>query len=253
MLPYVLIATPRSGSTVIQDLFYRLAKDSLGYAENLYQYFTVIPQFISRYEQGEDGIIRMVHRAEHDREWCDVRREKQSRFDALVRNRHRYLIKFFPSDLTRWPNIRDYLNKVYQPLYIDRRNRIRQFISYTARMQIKKSHFEIGSNDTVGRTIVYDPREVDAFKAIVESYLQHRSSNPGTTIFYEDFMELGGDAHALARLSGVTGLIDGIAPVTIPTPYSSPHEGLIVNEDDWLADRGRVQQLFDDLDSKYQS
>lgn len=249
MKPIILAATPRSGSTVIQELFYPLARDLFGYRGDLRQYFTVIPEIKTDYRVDDQGVIRYEGRYEWDREWCDVRVEKPRRLGMLESNAHRYLIKFFPSDVIRWPAIMDHISRNYQPLYIDRRDRLRQFISYITRMQIKRSHFVVGSQDRVGRSVVYRREDLDHFCYIIDCFQKYRSANPGRTILYEDFIAQGGDARALAELANIPLPEDDLPlPSTMPTPYDRSHEDVLINADEWRSDLGWIIDRFAALD-----
>ena len=249
MKPIMLAATPRSGSTVIQELFYGMGRDLFGYQADLRQYFTVIPEIKTTYQVDEAGVITYGGRTEWHGEWCDVRVEKPRRLAMLESSPHRYLIKFFPSDVIRWPAIMDHISRNYRPLYIDRRDRLRQFISYITRMQIRRSHFAVGAQDRVGRLVVYRQEDLDHFCYIIDCFNRYRSANPGRTIFYEDFMAQGGDARALAHLAGIPLPEDGVPlPSTMPTPYEGSHEGVLINADEWRSDLGWIVDRFAALD-----
>ena len=245
--PFILVATPRSGSTVIQELFYQMSR--FRYQGNLHQYFTVIPKFKTVYQISSDDKIYLESRVETQQAWCNVIVEKQRRLALLEQHPHRYLIKFFPSDIANWPVIQKHVRETYQPLFIDRRDRIAQFISYTARMQIGQAHFAKGHSKPIDLPVIYDPATVLEFMEIIKAYHLYRRANPGPVIFYEDFMSCGGDASALARfLPFAVDTLRLAEATTIPTPYPVPHEQVFANQDQWHADRQGIARAFWELD-----
>jgi len=234
----IIVTTPRTGSTVICRMLWNLSKEFYGHKNILYEYFTVTDLYESRYKKIDGCIQSIIPRKRIKHEWCtNYRLEKLKRLLLLIKD-YKYTMKIFPMQLE--PEIVPVIVKNFDLIYLERRDKIRQLLSFSSMMITNVSHYT--SSDSEVKTIEYSPELTDKFFELIEAYHTFKKNNQGITIYYEDFIENGANEAALIKLLNLPIEYFKLSKVeTIPTPYLSENlEDLIVNKGDWLRDRPKI-------------
>lgn len=234
----IVITTPRSGSNLFCQMLGNLAKQHYGYKDNLYEVFTVIPLFKGGFIK-VDGCIKSTGIERTGVKWYESAREEKLKRLQLFENDHNYLMKVFPSDLE--PEIEDMIHNNYDCIYLERKDKVGQLLSLFGLFQTNVSHHKDNSKQI--NEIYYDKKITEDFIAAVAKYNRFKASCPSKypTVYYEDFIANGGNELAVIQLLNLP--ISVYIPeqaATIPTPYLSNIESLIVNKDEWLADKDTI-------------
>jgi hypothetical protein len=237
----ILFTMPRTGSTVVTRLLGNLAEQHYNYANTLIEYFLVAMQYRAEFKEDSNGIVRTMSYVRNNppTQWFENKRQViLDRLELL--GDKLYMIKIFPMDLE--PEVIEYM-KNYDIIYLERRNKIHQLLSFLNMEQTNIAEYKKGDKEV--NTIIYYPPNVDVFFNVhYYPYLEFKKNNPSKypTIYYEDFMELGGDEQSLIKLLNID--IKDYKPQTSEftiTPYTSENlEDLILNKKDWNVDRQRI-------------
>ena len=248
----IIITTHRTGSTLICELLFNIAAQRFKYKNNLDEYFTITTLYNSDYQK-VNGIIRIVSRertsfdrqqATYDSDNVKLTALKLSnrltilnRIE-LLRNDPNYMIKLFSSDFTN--EILDFVVSTYDLIYLERKDKLKQFLSFMGLVQTNVAHYTKDSSSAVNQ-IVYDAKWAKEFIRLDKQYQDFKRAHSGKILYYEDFVELGSDETALIQLLDLP--VENIKKKTIntvPTPYIADLEDLIVNKDEWLKDRDSI-------------
>jgi hypothetical protein len=218
-----------------------LVEQHYNYANTLIEYFLVAPQYRAEFKKDSNDIVRTMSYVRNNppTQWYNNKRQViLDRLDLI--GDKLYMIKIFPMDLE--PEVIEYM-KNYDIIYLERRNTLHQFLSFLNMEQSNIAEYKKGDREV--KSIVYYPPLVDVFFNMhYYPYFEFKKNNPSKypTIYYEDFMELGGDESALIKLLNLD--IKDYTPLVsefVPTPYINEDlEQLIVNKKDWNVDRQRI-------------
>jgi hypothetical protein len=139
----------------------------------------------------------------------------------------------------------------YDIVYLERKDKIKQLISYLCTIQTGIPHytnkfdFPFYSKDrSVDRKIIYDHLVSELFIKNYQKYRQFKDTHVSKypVIYYEDFVQRGANDNALIDILQLP--IDTFKPTivtTIITPYVvSNIEDQIVNKADWNNNRERI-------------
>jgi hypothetical protein len=246
----ILITEPRTGSTLFCQMLGNIAKQHFGYKSNLNEVFTVDPLYKSGYEK-VDGVVRSTGREVAGYQWYESAREEKLKRLALFDNDNNYMIKIFPFDMEHAEvEIKQFVNQ-YDIVYLERRDKLTQLISFLGMTHNRVSHFRTGSSRTINE-IHYDKTWTKFFIKSAQLYKQFKFENLNNhpVVYYEDFMALGGDESAIIQLLNLPLTVnDKEVLKTMPTPYSESNiESLITNKEEWQADRDTiVNELYKTL------
>jgi len=242
----IIVTTPRSGSTLITDLLGNLAKQHSGYKNTLQEYFTITELYNPEYSRIND----IVYCTKLDRKlefWYDNKRDEILKRLALVNNDHNYMIKLFSEDIE--PEVQTMIDDNYDIIYLERRDKLSQYISYMNMIGTNIAHHTVDSK-SIGK-IIYWTKFRDEFIRINDNYFKYKKNHPSKypTIYYEDFIEQGSDEDSLIRLLNLDiKVYNKLSVKTIPTPYESELESLILNKQEWLLDREYiVNELYKNM------
>jgi hypothetical protein len=234
MKPIIICTTPRTGANLVcQQL------GAFGYKNTLYEFFGVQLAYESEFRRINDR-IEITKYEPRDTPWYTSKREVQLERLKLLDNDYNYMIKFFPFELE--PEAIELIKENYSIVYLERRNRLDQFLSWLAMTTTKKSHYRVTDNEAV-EEIVYSKSYANYFIDWLKAYDSFKQDNPSAhpILYYEDYIEQGSNEQALVKLLNLPIQVTTLAKsFTKPTPYKLTPEQLIVNQSDWLADRDEL-------------
>jgi len=230
----IIITTPRTGATLIC----RKLAPMVGYKSNLNEFFFISKHGTNTYEI-KDGIVYVPQNGTvTDSVWWNnsSRQSQLERLNLIKNNLQDYMIKIQTWEL-REPEIKAILNN-FDLVFVERRDKVAQILSYVAMVDtqpvgsafhhlqdtpaVTGFHF----NEFFAKEIIVSLRKYYNFKRTIR--------NP-VTIYYEDFMALGGNEFALAKLLSIPYNENlNTAIDTVETRYAGSKEDLIINKDEWL-------------------
>jgi LPS sulfotransferase NodH len=244
MIKPILFTTPRTGSTLITRLLGNISIQQCEYKNTLHEYFTINSVYKSYYKKNRNGITTLVSQIITNYKWFDSERTIRLNRLQLLDNDYNYMIKLFSSDIE--PEIEHMITQNYDIIYLERRDKIKQLLSWLNLMKTTKAHYSLDDNSSIEQ-IVYDPKLTNIFLSIIERYHQYKKLHPSkfSTIYYEDFIDADNkelfllNHLGLANINHVYDTID-----TKPSPYKQDPEMLIQNDIEWkLAKPGILQFL----------
>ncbi len=242
----ILFATPRSGSTVIGELIGNLAEqcwDSKGW---LGEFFNINPTLVTE-AKIVNGKLYLQRNQYVDKPWClNPYKEKLHRKE-LVDNDPNYVVKFLVSQIENWtvPWVNE---QNFTPIFIERRNKVKQLISFLASIQTNEWYFHKSRQYEPLDKIIYD--EETAIRLLWNlrelKELKRRFENP-ITIYYEDWIEQGGNQRAVVNLLGLS--VDYVETQTdcANTPYLKDSEQLLEHDPKWLEAKDRITKLLNEI------
>ncbi len=242
----ILFATPRSGSTIIGELIGNLAQqlwDSKGF---LGEFFNINPTLVTE-AKVINGRLYLQRNQYVEKNWCnDPYKEKLIR-KGLVDNDPNYVIKFLVSQIENW-TVPWVTHCNFTPIFIERRNKVKQLVSYLASTQTNNWYFhksrqydpleQISYNEETAIRLLWNLRELKNLKC--------RFKNP-ITIYYEDWLEQGGNQKALVNLLGITEPYVETQTDCGNTPYLIDSEQLLERDPKWLEAKDRITKLLNEI------
>lgn len=241
----ILITTPRTGSTLITDLLGSLSKQHYGYKNTLQEYFTITELYYIEYGY-RDNILTTTKLDRKLDIWYNNKREEILKRVKLLNNDYNYMMKLFPEDIE--PEVQSIVD-THDIIYLERRDKLSQYISYMNMIGSNIAHHK--DDSTKVNKIIYWSKFRDEFINIYKNYLIYRDKHPSKypTIYYEDFVEKGSDEQALIDILNLDITeYKKLDIKTIPTPYESDLESLILNKKDWLDDKEYIiNELYKDM------
>ena len=245
----ILIATPRSGSTIIGEQIGNLAEQWWGYKNYLHEYFSVSPYY--RSEISKVGkMLFFEYLGPADGQWCKNPSAERLARKKLLDENTKYMLKVMPGNFKEdWmvPWIKENYN---EPIFLDRRNREAQLLSWMAYRTIKVSHWHRDSENRI-QVIEYKPEWVDEFVDMIKKFkeVQKKFDNP-KTIYYEDWVDGGRDQKTLIKLLGWENQpFVKMITTTQSSPYTANPENLITNKFDWNPARPGILKRLRELDT----
>lgn len=242
----ILVTTPRSGSTLIESLLFNIARQKFGYKNDLLEPFTITELFKAEYVR-ENDIVRIDKFQRVGTKWFDDKRQVKLDFLNLIKDDYNYMMKLFPIDME--PEIMDMLLNHMDVICLERRDKLHQALSWVLLWETNKAHYKKSDPQTV-KSMRYVPfhakemvRHLKAYKEFKETYTGYYD-----VLVYEDFMENGANEDALIKLLNlpvkdyIKSEID-----TKPTPYEKSLEDMIINKDEWIADRDSLIKAINEV------
>ena len=233
----IIVTTPRTGSNLVCEMLYSIAKENFGHKNNLYEYFTITDLHKSTFVK-VDGCIKLDKFERTKNIWFKSRREEMLKRLTLLENDYRYTMNVFPSEIE--PEIIASIYDHYDIVFLERRDKVRQLLSFCTMVMSNTSHYKTA--EKVVDRVMYNAELANIFIRMLDGYFEFKNRNNGPTLYYEDFIAAGGDEAAMVKLLNWT--VDNIPKVNprfVPTPYVSENmEDMLINKDDWLKDRQSV-------------
>ena len=244
----VLIATPRSGSTVVCKLLFNIAHYKFGSKAYLNQFLTISPHYKETFKKENNVIVRDYYIRQKDTFFSDYvnRAFLTKRRLTLMKDDVKYTTKIFTLDFV--PETYNFFNEHFDFVFIERRDKLQQLLSFSTMMTTNKHEFKDGEN--VVEQTYFSMEHALVFVMQQAHYLKIKKLSPDApVIYYEDFMELGGNTQALQTLLNlpIEDIPETIKVDTIPTPYLSNLEDLLINKDEWLLHKSSIAALLDTL------
>lgn len=233
----IIVTTPRTGSNLVCEMLWSVSKENFKHKNNLYEYFTVTDLYKCTFHKVNDCI--KIDKFERTKKvWFDSRRDEMLKRLALLEDDYRYTIKVFPTELE--PEVVEVIQNHYDIIFLERRDKVRQLLSFCNMVLTNTSHYK-NKEKSVDK-VMYDPHLAKVFFEMMDDYFKFKKQNAGPTLFYEDFIELGGDEAALIKLlNWSVKCSDKFNPRFVPTPYVSDNiEDMVVNKEQWLNDRDDI-------------
>lgn len=244
----VLIATPRTGSTVICKMLFNIAHHKFGSKAHLNQFLTISPHYKEMFDK-KDGMIQSVSyvrqkdaffKEYENRAMITTKRLK------LMENDIKYTTKVFSLDFV--PETYTFFKKNFDFVFIERRNKLEQLLSFSTMMTTNKHEFRDGEDFGPNSYFSFD--HALTFFIQQAHYLKIKKMSPDApVIYYEDFMQLGGNTQALQTLLGlpIEDIPETIKIDTIPTPHSNNLEDLLINKEEWLLHKHTIAKLLEHI------
>lgn len=228
-----------------------------GYKNILYEYFGVEQYFRCDYKKTNDRVYLSDYERTN-KKWFESSMDELSYRLSLIDGDYNYMIKVM-SDYPE--HFRDIIETIvttnFDVIYLERRDLIKQLISYLATKQTNISHYSQHPDnvyfhtEAMDKPIIYNKEQADDFIKTIKKYQSFKKQNPSDypTIYYEDFMELGGREPACIQLLNLD--IKDYTPyniITTPTPYKHENsEDHILNKKDWLNDKQRIIDVLQEV------
>jgi hypothetical protein len=241
----VLIATPRTGSTVMVKMLYNIARHKFGSKNYLNQYLTVTPHYREKFDK-VDGVIQSLSYVREKNKFLEDHLYR----DTITKNRlkllegdTKYTTKVFTQDFNG--ETYEFFKKHFDFIFLERRDKLTQLLSFCTMMETNK--FEYRPTEEINNGY-FSFSECMTFFGLMMHYTKIKNLNPNApVIFYEDFMAKGGNTPALLDLLGlpVEDIPKAIKIDTIPTPYQTNIEDILVNKAEWLAAKPTIIKLLE--------
>jgi LPS sulfotransferase NodH len=194
--PYLIFTTPRSGSTWFMFLVSAYLKKKYGYKETLSQFFTNSPLHEFLYlEQG--GVIKVasVRRKETLEEGKNWAMKVEERLRLLQENQYQYLLKVMACDLDHSNKVSEALANNWQWLFLTRRDRAEQALSWCLMLGGFKSHYNVSDDlkDFTCKKVIVQPNWLKDFSRQIKCYEFRKTQYEARTgaaieISYEDLI-----------------------------------------------------------------
>lgn len=242
----LLVTTPRTGSTLIHKLLGNIGKQTADFKNNLNEFFTITPWIDLKYSNFKvfnDTIIglisndtlnnRNIHTENKFLHEIDFVKLYHEKIQMLQDNSFKYMIKLIPYMIDDFTI--NFLNNEYDFIYLERRDKLSQLLSYTTFKNTGITHY-LKDDTTVIDKIEFDPKFLWLLNRIYEDYHKIKQSFPGPTLYYEDLMAERITEESILRCLNMDIKIDN--PLAIQTRSSTyleiDRELLINNPELWL-------------------
>jgi hypothetical protein len=253
----IIYTTQRTGSTIVTESLGNLCMQHYGYKNILYEYFGIDYKFRCEYKKENDKVILSDYERTN-KPWFQYPIDELSYRLSLIDDDYNYMIKV----MADYPDyFKDIIESMvianFDVIYLERRDKIKQLISYLATSQTNISHYSKHPDNVYFHTkemhnpIIYNKEQTNDFIITLEKYSKFKKEHPSKypTIYYEDFMSLGGRESAVIQILNLD--ITDYEPyniITTPTPYKFEDvEEQIINKKDWLSDKQRIIDVLQQI------
>jgi hypothetical protein len=230
-----------------------IAKQHYGYKSILHELFTISPLYRSRYKV-VDGCIQVGLTERLGYRWYDSLRDERLKRLSWIKKDPNYLIKIFPIELE--PEVEEEIVNNYDIIYLERKDRLRQLISFYGMLQKNVAHYrKVNGEDyikenTIG-SIRYNRKQTVSFLKMAMIYQEFKKAYPSKypTVYHEDFVAEGANEQAIVKLLGLPVVDVQLSDaLTVPTPYKADNpEDLIVNQDEWLDHKPNIIRKLNNI------
>ncbi len=246
----ILFATARSGSTVIAQQLAKITFDlwnGKGYLGEAFALYPDRPNFI---EPVEGGLGLIYKNFDYPISFCNTKAEIINAYKermGFLDNNKGYLIKILSDQYH--PVMDSWIRANFTPIFLERRNKLDQILSYMAMQSNGKAHFSLNDQSDINK-IIYKKADVDFLIEQMRLFVKIKSWYDGFVVYYEDWFEHGANEKILCGLIGLSHMSGSVGQSDIPykpTPYSSNPEMLIENKDEWIRDKPSILQRIKGL------
>ena len=239
MIP-LLLATARTGSSIISNLMYQLGKNQVGYKNYLNEFFTVNELFKPTYEIINNVITQTSCPRLNSKWFVSAREERLSRL-MMIADNPKYALKVFPEDLE--PEILDFIKKHYKIIGLERRDKEDQFISFSHMLSTNIAAYS-RDDPTVINSIKIDKKHLSSFISHIRKFKRLQSELEFPVIYYEDFINETDKIKFIADNFNLDYKTLSIDIDSKETPYTADKKEIIENVDDWKIIRSALKILL---------
>lgn len=180
----ILITTPRTGSNIICEKIYNISKLNFNYVSNLNEFFNINDIIQKKYFL-KDSIIQQTEAIRVYKNWAKGEKINiQLERLEMLRANSNYMIKMFPINIH--PAVEEFVTKEYDLIFLERKNKIKQFLSYLALFSEPKQAHNEKNNSYIVKKINFRYERLNEFLWIQAQYEKFKEKYKGKTIFYED-------------------------------------------------------------------
>lgn len=240
----VIVTTARTGAAAIgYDLShiaeaYYGSKNDLGF---LFNVNNIAPYKWKLYENDGKLTLQRLSNKRKTKYWKGTKEEERTARLEVLKQFPQHTFRVLPEDVQQ-PDVWDYIVQNYEPLFLERRNKLRQFISYCGAVQ--------NTGEESIESIKYDATLFDDFVTSLESYYQLKASVPGAkTIYYDQWQT---NHKILFKMLGKEPFdIIQDHDLIKPPNYNGDIWSRISNADEFEADKEQLIRWLSHIDSKY--
>lgn len=246
----LLVTTPRTGSSIICHYLGQIGRQSADYQNNLFEYFDLAPWNNLQYKvfkhfnkniiglETNENIVSLAPNT------FDASTSLDFKFQQLKNNDFKYMIKIIPYKINL--EILDYCNKNYDFIFLERKNKLNQLLSFMAMVDTKISHYRPDTTKIV-KGFKFDFKLVKILDLVMQEYKQVKLNYSGPTIYYEDIFtpEFNFTKLLSALKLDIPLNHELIVPLnTVASPYKLPIEELISNKNDYLSHKQEINEYL---------
>lgn len=240
----VLIGSYRCGSRIVCRLLANIARLKYNHRNNLYEFFDTLPYRYFDYMvvnvHDQPTIVLREFKHLQVRRWTTEQEHETLRLHllGLLQQTGPHTMKVFPNHMNNM--ILNYLNTHYNLIFLERRNKFSQVISFLAMRQMRTTHYKTTDMTVVPR-IVFNVEDYDfIIKNITDFKRLQAKYNQQPTIYYEDFVGLGSNQQALLKLLKIADVLTEPIITTRPTLYQFNEDNIFADTAEWRQNRERV-------------
>lgn len=248
----ILITTPRTGSSLLTHYLAQIGKQTANYQNNLSEFFDNAPWNNLRFKQfkyfGKKiiGLETNQQIIKLEKNAYDSLNDIEYKFNMLKENEYKYMIKIIPYMLD--PKIIQYCFENYNFVYLERRDKFRQLLSYMSIIDSKISHYDINSKEKILK-IRFDTNIVGVLDKLYKEYFKIKNQYPGPVLFYEDIMVPDIKLKNIIEELNINEPID-FRMIEMHSTRTSIYndidlENLIENKDDYLKYKTEIKEMID--------
>lgn len=229
----ILITTPRTGSNIICQKIFNISKLNFDYISNLNEFFNVNSIIQKKYFLKNS----IIHQTEAIRVYSDWAKDEKIKIQLerleMLKINSNYMIKLFPINIHQ--NIEEFITKEYDLIFLERKDKIKQFLSYLSLFsEPKKSHNE-KNNPYIVKKIKFSYERLHEFLYMQKEYNKFKEKYKGETLYYEDLENSMTEENISHALNWTDLKIINHESQFQKTNYIDNIENLIENNDEWIA------------------
>lgn len=239
----ILVSTPRSGSTIVAEKLFNIAKDNFNYIDNLDEFFNITSVMKTDFIFIENKIKKRYSERVFTN-WCNNKKELQLQRLEMLKKNSNYLIKYFPFDID--PEVENFVVNTYDIIFLERKNKIEQFLSFLGLFSEKRYSHNTISNSYVIEKLKYDRDILNSFIYIIQQYNNFKRKYEGKTLFFEDITKIEINEKNISNLLNLNvneNNIKNYKSSLIRTFYKDDPEKIIENYEEWENDKFKLLDL----------
>jgi len=251
----ILVTTPRTGSAIVNKLLGNVGKETANFRNNLNEFFNFSSWVDLKYHNFKlfndivigivisDTVINATVNTENkSKQEIDFVKLHHERIQMLQDNHFKYMIKLIPYMIDDYTI--EFLNSQYDFIYLERRDKLAQLLSYTALKTEGVTHYSKDDTSSIDE-IEFDPKFLYLLDKIYKDYYKIKQLHPGPTLYYEDLMSKEITEETILKYLDKDIKINN--PLTIhtrPSNYQAiDRESLINNPELWALHKSEFLRL----------
>lgn len=240
----VIVTTARTGAAAIGYELSHIAETFYGSKNDLGFLFNVnnnVPYKWKLYENDGKLTLQRLSNKRMSKYWKGTKEDERLARLEVLKKFPEHTFRVLPEDIQQ-PEIWDYILANHEPMFLERRNKLRQFVSYCAAVS--------NNGETEVESITYDPNLFDDFVNSLEFYYKLKASVPNAKVIYYDQWQT--NHKILFKMLGHKAF-DIITDHDLikPTNYKGDIFARISNKEEFEKDREQLILWLSHIDSKY--